>query len=540
MYWHTENISSLPARLIRGQRGISLLEVLFSVIIIGIVVVGFVATLGTAVTTTEVVTDTNALAAFAFSEIEELRLLDFNEVPFSLSDDAGSLKEVPNYFRNIMSDLTDDAFYARGDLAGYPRTAAGDGMRSDESTLKWVAEHNLLTDGVSEGPDASGPFNEGEGPGGSGGGSGPGAGGPDDLPLGYQFWMVDLGQQYKISRVIYDNRFNVYESFGLGLDSRIHQDDVWQNEWRFFFRESELALGESFNPKYMGDTLKHYWGGGYGSTGVNVVFDNVENPLYAGILGVTEIDTYCDFDKDFHWPYVNEVEVYGFDYATEYVTTYTDVNGVTSYDNVIMYIPNYMNKGFDMARRCYVPADVKNFDPTERIDLFRVQLEFYTYDRRRNTEEWMRTKWWQGDDSELSRFTTSFYRDKDVRRDNLPLLLDLPEHTIYADNEDFFIEYTVPGATEIRLFFSIFDLQADVSGDYVQFFDTSGIQYGEIAYYGRPGDVFNIQNDFSPWVPGDTIVIHFHSDGEFNSAAPELYHGFKAARAEIHKPELIY
>lgn len=538
MHRYLVNISTIRTRSVLGQRGLSLLEVLFAVVIISIVVIGFIAALGTAVTTTESVTDVNALAAYAFREIEELRSMEFGQVPFAKTSDAAALKDVPNYFYNILPENDDAVIVTTGDSIGYPLHAGADGLRADDTTLKWVGQNNLLTYGVSEGPDASGPEDD-DGPGSGGGDDGPSGGGPGDYPDGYQFWMVDLGLQYKISRIIYDNRFNVHESFALGLDSRVHSDDVWQNKWRFFFRESELALGEVFDPRFHGETLDRHWGGTYGSSGVNLVFDSWENPLYAGVLGVTEIDTYSDFDADFHWPYVSEVEVYGFDTATEYYATYTDGEGVISYNNVIMYFPNYKKKGFDLARRCYVPAEAMNFDPTSSLDLVRVQIEFYNYDRRRNTEEWMRKEWLE-DNGEITRYTTSFYRDGNVRRDNLPLLTDLPEHTIYDNNEDFFIEYTVPDATEIRFFFTTFDLQADPSSDYVEFFDTEGVQYGDLAYYGRPGDPFNIENKFGPWVSGDTIVLHFHSDTQLNSAPPDFYRGFKVGRVEIHKPGYIY
>jgi type II secretory pathway pseudopilin PulG len=537
MHRYSVNISTMHTRGILGQRGISLLEVLFATVIIGIIVVGFVATLGTAVTTTERVTDTNALAAHAFREMEELRSVEFGLIPFSQTSQASALKEVPNYFYNILPELETAVIISTGDSLGYPLDAGADGLRADDTTLKWVGDYNLLTDGVSEGPDASGPGDDD--PGGSGGDDGPSGGGPGNYPDGYQFWMIDLGQQYKMSRVLYDNRFNVHEAFGVGLDSNIHRDDVWQNQWRFFFRETELAIGEVFDPRYHGETLTRHWGGAYGSSGVNLIYDDWENPLYAAVLGVTEIDTYSDFDPDFHWPYVSEVEVYGFDKATEYYSSYTDSDGVTSYNNVIMYFENYKNQGIDLARRCYVPAEAMNFDPIASLDLIRVQVEFYPYQRSRNTEEWMR-KTWLEDGGELTRYLTSFYRDGTVRRDNLPLLTDLPEHAIYGDNEDFTLAYTVPGATEVRFFFSVFDLQADPSSDYIEFFDSSGMQYGELAYYGRPGDPYNLENGFGPWVAGDTIVIHFHSDPLFNSAPPDYLRGFKVSRVEMRKPGYMY
>jgi type II secretory pathway pseudopilin PulG len=552
----TRNISLLTPGWHRRQRGITLIEVLFSVLVIGIIVVGYVASLGTAVSTTEVVADANVLAALAFGEVEELRSLDFGKVPFTQTSDVKAIKKVPNYLNNVLPDLDTALFYTTGDLPGYPREAAADGIRAEDTTLKWVAERNLLTYGVSEGPDASGPENEDEGPGGSGGDEGPGGGGPEEYPEGYQFWMVDLGQQLEIARIVYDNRFNVHETMALGLDTEIHRDDVWQERWRVFYRESELALGEVFDPRYHSETLKYFRGGAYGSSGLYTIWDNWESPLYAGVLGIAEINTYADFDPDFHWPYVNEVEVYGLDYATEYVPVFieevpsledsTKTEIKVSYNNIIMYFPNYKNTGFDMGRRCYIPAEAMDFEPAARQDLLRVQIEFYPHDRARNTNEWMQTTWWQEDDAELSRYTTSFYRDRNARRDNLPLLPDLPKHIIYDNNEDFFIEYSVPGALAVRFHFEQFDTQPDPSSDYVEFYDKDGnlIIDPVPSYYGRQGagDPNHPENwnMYGPWVPGDTIVIHFHSDDEFNSSPPELYGGFKADRVEIKKPIEYY
>ena len=531
-------------RLNEDEKGISLLEVLFSIVVIGIIVVGYVATLGTAVSTNEVVADMNVIASLAFDEVERLRSLKFGDVPFAQTSDPDALKEVPNYIDNIVPDLEDAYILSTGDLSvysvDYPREAGADGNRANDTTLKWVAARNLLTYGVSEGPDASGPWNL-EGPGGSGGDDdGPGGSGPGVFPDGYQLWMVNLGAQQKISRVIYDNRFNIFESGMFDLDEEIHIDDVWQKNWRIFFRESSLELGEPFDPRSQGETLMRFFNGKYGSTGLNIVWDWNENetPLYAGLIGVTEIDTYADFDPDFHWPYVNELEVYGFSEAAEYVPEHTQ-DGETTYHNIIMYFPNYNGSAFDMGRRSYVPAKAMADGEAAQQELLRVEIEFYTHDRRRNTDEWMRKLWWQEDDAELSRFTTSFYRDRDVMRDNLPLLPDLPEHTVYFDNEDFFVEYTVPDAIAMRFYFAIFDLPDAVfpalPTDYLEFYDKEGNLYGQPQYYGRPGDTFNLEGKFGPWVDGDTIVLHFHSDGVANSLPPELYAGYKVGRVEIRK-----
>ena len=268
---------------------------------------------------------------------------------------------------------------------------------------------------------------------------------------------------------------------------------------------------------------------------MNIVWDNAERPLFAGLIGVTEIETFSDFDPDFHWPYVNEIEVYGFSEATAYIAVSTDEEGVVTYDNTIMYFENYMDSGFDMGRRTYIPADAKNLEAAGRQDLFRVEIEFYTHDRRRNDDEWMDTLWWESNDAEITRYTTSFYRDAQTKRDNLPLLIDLPEHTIYYDNEDFFVEYTVPDANSIRAYFTIFDLQPDANSDFIQFYDKDGNLYGGPDFYGRPGDPFNLENQFGPWINGDTLVIRFHSDGFGNSLPPDLYQGFKVGRVEIRR-----
>ena len=499
-------------------------------------VVGYIAALGTSVSTNDVVADANSVAALAFNEVEALRSTDFSKVPFIQTGQPGALKEVPNYLDNIMLDTPGMNILTTGDLLNYPRDAAADGKRANDTTSKWVAQRNLLTDGVSEGPDASGPENT-EGPDGGGGDDGPGGSGPGELPEGYQYWMVDLGDQYKISRIVYDNRFNLFESDLPDLDEEVHSDDVWQKNWRFFFRENGLQLGEPFDPRFNSETLARYFIGAYGTTGINVVWDDFEHPLYAGLLGVTEIDTYSDFDPDFHWPYVNEIEVFGFSDATEFIPEYTDPDtGEKTYSNIIMFFPNYKGSGFDMGRRSYIPANAVDLSEGGSDDLIRVQIEFYLYDKRRNTTDWMRTTWWRDDDAELSRYTTSFYRDRDIFRDNLPLLPDLPEHNIYYDNEDFYVDYIVPDAIALRFFFTECDLPDDGS-DYMEFYDKDGNLYGDPKYFGRDSNpaVNKLHGRFGPWVDGDTIVIHFHSDGLGNSLPPEEYLGYKAGRVEVRK-----
>jgi len=265
---------------------------------------------------------------------------------------------------------------------------------------------------------------------------------------------------------------------------------------------------------------------GYGSSDVQVVFDNAVEPLKAGIVGVLGIDTYTDFDPAFHYPYVSEIEVYGFNNATNYVGYWETRDGEIQYDNVIMYFPNYLDSGFDLARRTYVDADSLDASIRQRKNLVHVEIEFYSATSETRNSAWQRLNWWQNDDSELAKFTTSFYRDETTRVDRLPNLKDKPEHKVYDNDEDLLFPYTVPGASEIRAQFGDFDLEPGPGTDYVTVEDADG------NVYMGPLDGNMGLNAWTPWIPGDTIVIHFISNSA-NNTYDSGYRGFVLDRVEV-------
>ena len=116
--------------------------------------------------------------------------------------------------------------------------------------------------------------------------------------------------------------------------------------------------------------------------------------------------------------------------------------------------------------------------------------------------------------------------------DNLPGLQDLPRHSYYFNDEDINIHYTVPGANRIRAHFSTFDLQPVPYTDYVQFYDKSGVRYGGSAYFGSGIGAYSV-GGYSPWVEGDTMVIHFVSDDYLSSVPDGNFGGIEVDKVEI-------
>jgi hypothetical protein len=242
-----------------------------------------------------------------------------------------------------------------------------------------------------------------------------------------------------------------------------------------------------------------------------VIFDNKEEPLEAGIIGVHNIDTYSDNDEPpFHWPYVSEIEVYGFNVATNYIEYYRDpISNEVRYDNVFMYFPDYLGSGYDLGRWSYVPSTVGDDILTQHKDLIQVELQFYPASSVNLEETWQKYTWWRDDVKQLATFRTSFYRDAPNRVDMLPNLHDFPSHRVYDDNEDIRFGYTVPGATHIRGHFSVFNLGPN---DTVTVEDATGEEV-----LGPFSGSFMEDQWFAEWLTGDTIVIHFESDGSGNS-----------------------
>ena len=237
------------------------------------------------------------------------------------------------------------------------------------------------------GPGGGGPTGGG-GPGGGGSGGGPGGGGPGGGPGGgggsyapadYQYIYCAFPKITSISRILYDNRFNVTELSTAAqgdLDYFSHEKNIWQRNFDFFSTDKVLGFGEVYDPwADPPDLLKAYTNLGYGSTAVNVVFDNPSSPLTAGIIGVHNIDTYADFDPNFHYPYVSEIEAYGFNQATAFQETTTSTTATTEFNNVIMYFPNYLNSGLNMAASYVTAPSLDDANPVTAIFLH-VLLKF--------------------------------------------------------------------------------------------------------------------------------------------------------------------
>lgn len=545
------NINSPRLRhSLTDQRGVTLLEVLLSTVVLGIALAGFLMALSTAATTSRISTEESQVVHLANLEFERLRAADFDDVSFLQTSEPDNLQKVPNYFKDlaISRDISgaggDVRVFASGDLdpTEYSRHWAFDGKRANQN-LRWMGAENALRYKPSAGTPGSG----GPGSGGPGGG-GPGAGGPGGgpgtngglAPDEFQWICCAFPEVIEISRVLYDNRFNVTERMGVpdyDFDYLPHEDDIWQEHFELFYYGSKLDSGDQFDPWNDPNEYMHLTTNGeYGSTGIIPVFDwindNRGEPLTAGVVGVYNIDTYTDFDRDFHWPYVSEIEVYGFSEATEWLDTFRPVDGSEpTYNNIIMYFPDYLGSGFDLGRWVYLePADVEASEEDQveaivrsRHNLIRVVLEFYPSSNTNLSETWQRETWWQSDTNEIARFQTTFYRDAPSRVDRLPNLGDLPVHKLYGDEEDIRFPYTVPGAGEIRARFGTFDLGP---GDEVTIEDANQ------NVIDGPVSANTYQNAYTPWVVGDTIVIHFTSD-EAGNTYDEGYEGFEVLEMEI-------
>jgi type II secretory pathway pseudopilin PulG len=524
--------SNRPAPAVRDERGLSLLEVLLSTVVLGVALTGLLMALATATTTTKIATDENQLVYLASLELENLRATDYGRIPFVANSTPGHLEEVPDYFNDLAISRAkggDCLVVASGDLTVpgiiYSRDNAFDGKRANNN-LKWIGAVNDLAWQPPSGPSAGGPGGGGPGTGGPGGG--PETGG-EFAPPDYQFIYCAFPALTKISRILFDNRFNVTEQIGAGagsFDYVPHKDDVWERNFDFFWSDKVLGSDEVYDPWNAPPLpLQFTKDLGYASTGVRVIFDDEKEPLPAGIVGLHNIDTYSDFDKNFHWPYVSEIEVYGFSQAADFVESYQPSAGYTQFDNVIMYFPNYLNSGFDLGRRAYVDAPSLEEAQAGHNDLMHVVIEFYPSSKGNLNETWQKETWWQRDGNELAKFETSFYRDVPTRIDRLPNLHDLPSHVVYDNNEDLYFPFTVPGATTIRGYFSKFDL-GPAGGDRLTIEDPLGN-----IYFDSFVDIVML-GDATPWVDGDTLVLHFVSDNSGNSY-DSGYGGFEISLIEV-------
>jgi len=546
MHKSKQNILSLNVPLTgRDQRGLSLIEVIISTVVLGIAIAGFLMAMSTATLTSRMALDESQLTWLASAELEALRSTDFGNIPFLVTSDLDDddLIEVPNYFKDLaisenLEGLNGNCqVVSSGDLSTvseeYIRDYAFDGKRA-EYNLKWIGDTNALAYvDTGGGPTVEGP----------GGGGGPSAGGPgggpgldgDFAPSDYQFIYCAFPALTKISRILYDNRFNVSEQMGSplgGFDSLPHQDDVWQRNFDFFWSDEVLDYGQEYNPwVHTTTSLETFEDQGYQSTGLYVIFDDFQDPMNAGIIGVYNIDTYSDFNINFHWPYVTEIEVYGYDYAANYVEVYdpnTDPAGdkPVQYNNVIMYFQNYRGSGFDLGRRVYFEAPAGSDPATIEQDLIRVDLEFYDSVYLNRSNNWRQLEWWQTKDDEIAKFQTVFYRDEATRVDRLPNLSDLPVHMVYDDGEDILFPFTVPGASEIRGQFGTVNVEGAPTPDTITIEDADGNVYPGPAIGWSSGDL-------TPWVTGDTLVIHFVSNETGGNSYDSGFTGFEINMVEV-------
>ncbi len=520
-------------KLSTDQRGLSLLEVLISTVVLGIAVAGFLMALSTSATLSRTAVDENQLIYLAGLEFENLRAAGFEDIPFLMTGEAGSLQDVPDYFRNIAICQHyggNTQPMASGDLSTvsgeFSRDLAFDGRRANFNS-RWMAPNNLLAwVDTGGGPGAGGPG--GGGPGGGGPGGGPGGGG-DYAPDDYQYVYCSFPEKTKIARILYDNRFNVTETMDVDVsptdfDYLPHESNIWQRNFEFFWSDKVLGNGEILDPwreaTHIVETVKDQ---GYASGGIRMIFDNAVEPMEVGLLGVRGIDTYSDFDRNFHWPFVSEIEAYGFSKATNYVDKVEMESGEFEYNNVIMYFTNYLGSGFDMGRRVYTQAAGDEEAVESQADLVRVELGFFPSTNVNLNADWQRTGWWDERTKPLARFETTFYRDAPTRVDRLPSLNNFPTHLVYGDNEDLKFPFLVPGASEIRGRFGVFDLES--GGDIVTVEDKDANVYSEPT--GGYGPAV-----WTPWVTGDTLVIHFTSNSS-GSTYDLNYKGFSIDQVEV-------
>jgi type II secretory pathway pseudopilin PulG len=523
----------------------TLLEVLLSTVILGIALTGFLMAIATSTTSSKSAKEETQLTYLANLEFESLRAAKFGEIPFLATSTPGHLEEVPDYINDIAISQKfpggNCLIVASGDLTPtvlstvtteYSRDFAFDGKRATSNT-RWMGANNALAYQAGGGPNAGGPGGGG-GPGAGGPGGGPGAGG-NFAPSNYQYIYCAFPTLTRISRILYDSRFNVTELTDAATDDfdyLPHDKDIWQKDYDFFWTDKVLGYGEIYDPwSTPPEPLALYNDLVYGSSGIVAVFDNAKKPLEAGIIGMHNVDTYSDFDKNFHWPYASEIEVYGFAQATAFVESNNDPVS-PQYNNVIMYFPNYMGSGYDMGRHVYQTASSVDAVRAGHGDLMKVDLKFFPVSKAHNDLSWQKVDWWDPrQTNELGRFSSSFYRDATTRIDRLPNLHDYPVHKVYADNEDVKFPFSVPGATSIRAHFGVFDLEPAVSTDEVYVEDAAGNQYS-VEGIPSPGYGNMFFDKWTDWIPGDTIVIHFKSNGTLNST-DSGYGGFAIDSVEV-------
>jgi type II secretory pathway pseudopilin PulG len=531
--------------LLRSESGFTLLEVAFAGAIMVIIGLAYLGTISQSISISQLYTEQNQANLLIEQEIEVLRNTPFNNIPFRQSSAAEKLIEVPDYYNNVavtVDDPTKPGFIgSTGDSIDYEKDHVFDGLRSGEGGVnRWMASVNgpLKTGGfipqtdepiivVPPGdPDTDIIINPGD------------SNEPPDLSADSQMAYIVFPKITKIHRIIYDNRFNISGDDMLPnthWDYFNHRYNIWQRDYKIFVSQDEDVLpGLPFRPEFNDyQVIFEGKGLGYGSTGLIDIYNNIEEPLEASVLGVGNISVETDFDPSFHYPYASELEAYGFNNATNYVESYNVGSSSVHVGNYIMFMPNYNKSNYDMFRRVYLVDGDAEFPPLlNKQPVFRVELKLYPHDKNRNTDKFVRESWWQDNKEEVMGFTFTISREGDILFDNLPGLQDLPKHTYYYNNENIYLNYTVPGASKIRGHFNKFDIQNYPDTDYVQFYDKDGTLYGNDQYYGNQISAFSV-GPYSPWVNGDTLVIHFVSDDYLSSIPNGNLGGFEVDHVEI-------
>lgn len=531
--------------IIFSDAGFTLLEVAFAGAIMVIVGLAYLGTISQSISIAQLYTDQNQANILIEREIEVLRNTNFDTIPFKQTSEADKLEEVPDYFENIaianLDPLEPGFVGSSGDQLDCDDFNAFDGVRaSDENIKRWVATENgpLVTAG-SFVPRTDEPIIIDN---------------PDDPtdpiiinPHDYEFPMeINSESQYvyvafqklqKFHRIVYDNRFNVRGDDSLpdtDLDYRCQRNSIWQRDYQIFISaDREITPGLPFRPEYNStEVIREETDLGFGSTGLIEVFNNFEEPLEATVLGVANISVETDSDPTYHYPYATELEAYGYKLATSYEERYVFENGDAHIGNYIMFMPKYLDSGFDLFRRVYLIEGETDFPPTlQKQPLYRIQMKIYMHDDSRNTDRFVKEFWWQEDDKEIMEFTMTLARKVTPVLDNLPGLQDLPRHTYYYNDEDAEFFYTIPGANRIRAHFITFELQNYPDTDYMEFYDKAGNQYGN-QYFGNMISSFSI-GPYSPWIDGDTIKIQFKSDDYASSIPNANLDGFEVDFVEI-------
>ncbi|MCG3152072.1 MAG: hypothetical protein GEEBNDBF_01360 [bacterium] len=546
-------------RIWRAHRGLSLVEIAFAAAVLAIIALGYLGSLSSSVGVSVTSRDQTAADLFAAQELELLRAVSFDELPYFQTSTPKDIEEVPDYLTNLVTSVLppngNGQVASTGHHPNFPPELAADGIRLDSAQGKWVALENgpfAIAGGGWPG-EIDNPNDTVIGGGGTSGGAldpgnvidptQPGT----DVDEDSQMWWLNFRQVTRMHRILYDNRFNTFGDPALETDpDPVVQKDavsqypgIYQRRFKMFASNVDLGLGIPFNPAvHEGRVIYGIGDQTIDSAGIIEIRNDPANPLETVILGIGEIYTVSSSDPSFHYPYVGELEVFGYNTATAYIPTFDRDNGSREVGNYIMFFPKYAGSDYDLARRVYWTPDMTVWPPQDRPNVLRVEIEVMRHDGRRNTKKFMEQDWWQTDNSELTKLASVIYRDAEVAGGTLPQLPTTSlvpfDHTNYRSNEDFLKVITVPGAEAIRLHFSTFDLQRQPDTDFLQIYDVSGNQYGLPQYFGNTTDPESLAGRYSPWLPGDTVVLRFKSDASGSSLPPAYFGGVKVDFVEIN------